>query len=151
MSFFPPTNVVFVPLASMQAATPTGPTYFIQFGTPVDFHGDAAADWIVTPGVPGVSRGQLASSGRVGMAWWANVNLQQGPSAGAPRAFFSAFYDAVGVRGYGQSFEGNNWRDEMTLFYGGLQPGVALSFQVGWNGNTPLTLNPDSGLMLFSN
>jgi len=134
-------NVVRVPFTTMAGAGPNGPVYFLQMGAPADRFGTAAADWTVTPGVPGVSSSTLESATKIGAFWSGQVFLQQGPSAGIPRAFFSAFYHAVGVDGGAQSFQGNNYRSELTLREGGLAVGVQLSFRISWNGNTPLTLN----------
>lgn len=143
-------NVIQVPFASMAGAGATGPVYFLQYGIPVDLFGNAAGDWIVTPGVPGVSSGTLSSATRTAGAWIGSVFLQQGPSAGIPRAFFSGFHNAVGVTGGAHSFQGNNYRAQLSLYFGGLTPGLALSYRIAWNGNTPLTLNPSGAVILFS-
>jgi len=142
-------NVVRVPFVSMAAAGPTGPVYFLQMGTPENRSGNAAGDWAVTPGTPGVSSSTLSSASRAASYWNAQVFLQQGPSAGIPRAFFSAFYGAAGIAGGAQSFQGNNFRSDVNLREGGLLSGVNLSFSISWNGNTPLTLN-SGDIFLFS-
>jgi len=143
-------NIVVVPFTAMQGAGPTGPVYYMQLGTPQNLYGDRASDWSVTPGVPGVSSDTVESAKRDAYFWIAIAYLQQGPSAGRPRAFLSAFYDGVGVRGGAQSFEGNNDRNEIVVFFGGLLSGSKLSYSIAWNGNTPLTLNSSGGVALFS-
>jgi len=143
-------NVISVPFTSIQGSGPTGPVYYVQLGAPVDLYGDRASDWFVTPGVPGSSSATLQSNIRDAPFWTAASFTQQGPSAGIPRAFFSAFHDGVGVTGGSASFSGNNWRVEFSLSWGGLLAGEELSFRFSWNGNTPLTLNPGSNIILFS-
>lgn len=143
-------NVIAVPIISIAGPGPTGPTYFVQLGAPFDLYGNRASDWTVIPGIPGVSSGGIESSIRESPFWTAAAFLQQGPSAGIPRAFFSAFYDGVGVAGGSVSFSGNNWRQEISISLGGLSLNESLSFRFSWNGNTPLTLNPGSRLIIFS-
>ena len=143
-------NVIAVPFTSIAGSSPTGPVYFVQLGTPFDLYGNHASDWTVTPGTPGVSSATIQSATREAPFWNAASFLQQGPSAGIPRAFFSAFHDGVGVTGGSVSFSGNNWRQEFSLSWGGLSSGEELSFRFSWNGNTPLTLNPGSNLIIFS-
>jgi len=135
------TNVIAVPWAAIQGAGPTGPVYFVQLGTPIDLFGNRASDWTVTAGTPGVTSDTLQSSDRQSPQWRLDAFFQQGPSAGTPRAFLSAFYNGVGVRGGAVSFIQNNWRAYAGFTWGGLLSGVELSFSVSWNGNTPLTLN----------
>jgi len=141
-------NVIMVPFISMAAAGPTGPNYFIQLGAPQNRFGNAASDWEITPGVPGASSGSISSATRTASYWNAQAFLQQGPSSGIPRAFFSAFYDGVGVAGGAQSFQGNNYRSDVNLREGGLTSGAELSFSIAWNGNTPLTLNSGNIFLL---
>jgi len=141
-------NVIAVPWTSIAGASPTGPVYFVQLGIPVDLFGNAAADWLVAPGTPGASSDALLSATRQSPMWRLDAFFQQGPSVARPRAFLSAFYDGVGVRGGAISFIQNNWRAYGGYTWGGLASGIELSFTISWNGNTPLTLN--SGTVVLS-
>ena len=79
--------------------------------------------------------------------------MQCGPETQVRRAFLSAFYNAggspVGITGCASGFQGNNDRGEITVFEGGLDPGLELRHTIAWNGATPLTLN-SGHIMLFS-
>lgn len=143
-------NVVIVPWT---AFTPGGAaaTYFVSLGAPTDLVGNAASDWVVTPGTPGVSSDVISSATRTGLIWFGQMCGQSGPEASPRRAFVSAFNPGpVGVTGCASGFEGNNDRADTVVFYGGLVPASGgLFFQVAWNGVTPLTLNSGQ-LMIVS-
>ena len=129
-------NVVIVPWTGLSPGG-TQSTYFVSLGTPINLAGDAASDWVVTPGTPGVSSDRIASSQRVGFSWFGQACFQSGPEAAPPkRAFLSAFYDpgavAVGVTGCASGVEGNNDRADTIVFYGGLSVNNSLFFQISW-------------------
>jgi hypothetical protein len=130
------------------------PTYYCSLGPIEDLVGSASADWEVVPGVPGVSSDILrpkAGTGRVGALWVSTFYLQQGPSAGVPRAFLSAFKPGpIGDAGGAVSLTGNNWRTTGTLASGGVTEADGVFFQVAWNGNTALQLIAGSRLVVVS-
>lgn len=130
-----------------------GGTYYVALNNPIDLYGNAAADWEIVPGTPGVSSDTVRSANRTASFWIAQGCFQCGPEASVRRAFLSAFNPGpigpLGVTGCASGFEGNNDRAETTVFYGGLTPDTnGLFFSIAWNGVTPLTLNSGQ-LVLF--
>lgn len=152
----PSTNVVIVPWSSITVSTLSSSIYYVQLGNPQDLNGDAAKDWIVTKNTPGTISDFIRSDTRTGIAWWANTCLQSGNEVSVRRAFLSAFElippsnVPVGVQGCASGFQGNNDRNETTIFYGGLQPSTELWFRLSWNGVTTLTLNSGQLMLLSS-
>jgi hypothetical protein len=128
--------------------------YYCSIGPLADLVGNAASDWEVLPGTPGVSSDTLRpkpGSGRVSALWIASFFLQQGPSAGIPRAFLSAFKPGpIGDAGGAVSLSGNNFRANGTLISGGVTELDGVYWQVGWNGNTPLQLIAGSRVVVVS-
>lgn len=83
-------------------------------------------------------------------------DLQSGNEVNVRRAFLSAFElippnnTPVGVQGCASGFQGNNDRNETTIFYRGLNPLTELWFRLSWNGVTTLTLNSGQIMLLSS-